>query len=212
MTVGLLEMLTVIKTIAWRLSIAILTKFRTDAKRMRLAITDGMELQILIIGTLLLGFGWTGDFIVPRLFGPRWIGVMNIYPFVALSYLTMSAFNIHSAAASVLNRNSALGLYNLISVSIFAAVAYVGVSRFGILGYGYAEVATIPAYLVMHLIIAMTIGSPDYRLIAIWWIGASIGLFWRFDIWAITAPFLALSVPVSQRKLRKYVADGMKRV
>jgi PST family polysaccharide transporter len=211
MTVGLLEMLSTIKTIAWRLSVAILTKFRSDAERLRKAVTEGMELQVLAVGTILLAFGWTGKFIVPRLFGPRWIGVMDIYPYIALSYLTIAAFNIHSATLSVINRNRGLALVCIISVTIFGGVAFSAVSKFGILGYGYAELATIPAYVVMHIVLARAIGSPDYRVAALWWFGAAIGLFWQFELWFIAVPFVVLSMPISARKLQKYFRDARKR-
>jgi len=210
MTIGLLEMLSIIKTIAWRLSVAILTKFRSDAERLRKAVTEGMELQVLTVGAILLAFGWTGHFIVPRLFGARWIGVMDIYPYIALSYLTIAAFNIHSATLSVINRNRGLAIYHIISVTIFGGVAYFAVSKFGILGYGYAELATIPAYVVMHIVLARAIGSPDYRLAALWWFGAAIGLFWQFGLWAIAVPFLVLLLPLSAKKLNNYYRAVLK--
>jgi O-antigen/teichoic acid export membrane protein len=211
MTVGLLEMLSIIKTIAWRLSVAILTKFRSDVEKLRTAVTEGMELNVLAVGTILLAFGWTGRFIVPRLFGPQWSSVMDIYPYIALSYLTQAAFNIHSATLSVVNRNRGLALYHTISVTIFGLVAYFAVARFGILGYGYADVATIPAYVAIHIVLARAIGSPNYRLAAVWWCGAAIGLFWQFQWWLIAIPFLALATPISTSKLRRYYRDARRR-
>jgi PST family polysaccharide transporter len=211
MTIGLLEMLSIIKTIAWRLSVAILTKFRSNIEKLRMAVTEGMELQVLAVGTILLAFGWTGHFIVPRLFGSRWIGVMDIYPYIALSYLTNATFAIHSAALSVINRNQNLALHNIISVATFGIVAFFSVSRFGIIGYGYAELATIPIYFVMHRVLASAIGSPDYRLAVLWWLGASIGLFWKFSSWAVVVPFVMFAMPISVRKLHKYYRDGVKR-
>lgn len=211
MTIGLLEMLSIIKTIAWRLSVAILTRIRSNVERLRTAVTEGMELNVLAVGTILLAFGWTGRFIVPRLFGLRWAGVMEIYPYIALSYLTVAAFNIHSATLSVINRNRGLAIYHIISVTIFAVVAFFAVSKFGIIGYGYAEVATIPAYIVMHIVLARAIGSPDYRLAALWWSGAAIGLFWQFGLWIIAVPFLVLLMPISLKKLRKYYRDSLRR-
>jgi O-antigen/teichoic acid export membrane protein len=211
MTIGLLEMLSIIKTIAWRLSVAILTKFRSNIERLRTAVTEGMELQVLAVGTILLGFGWSGQFIVPRLFGARWIEVMDIYPYIAVSYLTQAAFNVHSATMSVINRNRDLAIYHLVSVSIFAVTAYFSVARFGMVGYGYAELATIPAYIVMHLVLARAIGSPNYRLASLWWIGGICGLFWRLGWWAAAMPFVMLSLPISVRKLRKYVEDALNR-
>jgi O-antigen/teichoic acid export membrane protein len=211
MTIGLLEMLSIIKTIAWRLSVAILTKFRSDVDRLRTAVTEGMELQVLAVGTILLGFGWAGQFVVPRLFGERWLGVMDIYPYIALSYLTQATFNIHSATLSVVNRNRDLAIYHTVSVSLFAAITYFAVSRVGMLGYGYGELATIPAYFVMHFFLARAIGSPNYRLAVLWWFGAATGLFWQFGLWAIAMPFLVLLLPISVRKLRKYLRDARKK-
>jgi PST family polysaccharide transporter len=211
MTIGLLEMLSIIKTIAWRLSVAILTKFKSNVERLRTAVTEGMELQVLAVGTILLGFGWTGEFIVPRLFGERWLGVMEIYPYIALSYLTQATFNIHSATLSVINRNRDLALYHIVSVSVFAGVAYLAVSHFGMLGYGYAELATIPAYFFMHYFLARAIGSPDYRIAVIWWCGAAVGLFWQFWHWAIAVPFAVLLLPTSLRKLHKLIGDARRR-
>jgi PST family polysaccharide transporter len=211
MTIGLLEMLSIIKTIAWRLSVAILTKFRSDVERLRTAVTEGMELQVLAVGTILLGFAWTGEFVVPRLFGERWLAVMDIYPYIALSYLTQATFNIHSATLSVINRNRDLALYHIVSVSVFAAVAFSMVARVGMLGYGYGELATIPAYFLMHHFLARAVGSPDYRITAIWWGGVAVGLFWQFWHWAIAVPFAVLLLPVSLRKLRKLLGDVRRR-
>jgi O-antigen/teichoic acid export membrane protein len=211
MTVGLLEMLSIIKTIAWRLSVAILTRFKSDYAKLRIAITEGMELQILAVGTILVAFGWTGSFFVPHLFGARWLGVMDLYPYVALSYLTQAAFNVHSATLSVLNRNRGLALYHIISVSIFAGVAYVAVRKFGILGYGYADAATIPAYIAMHAALLRVVGSPNYRLAAIWWTGAALGLMSKFIPFGFVAPFAALTLPMSFRRLTRYVQEGFAR-
>jgi PST family polysaccharide transporter len=136
---------------------------------------------------------------------------MDIYPFIAVSYLTVATFNIHSATLAVINRNRGLAGYHVVSVGIFAVVAYFAVNRFGISGYGYAEVATLPAYLLMHWVLARAIGSPNYRLTAIWWAGAASGLFWQYSAWAIALPFLALATPISVRKLTKYYRDARKR-
>jgi PST family polysaccharide transporter len=204
MTISLLETMSVVRMIAWRLSVAILTKVGTDAKRLRAAVTEGMEVQLLAVGAIMVTFGWTGRFIVPRLLGAQWLGLMQIYPYVALSYLTIATFNMHSATLSVVNRNRGLALYNAVSVAVFAATAYIATRAFGIIGYGYAELATIPVYFLLHMVLTRIIGSPSYRLAAVWWLGAAAGLFWQFGLWTIAVAFLALLLPMSLRKLRSY--------
>jgi O-antigen/teichoic acid export membrane protein len=211
MTVSLLETMSVVRMIAWRLSVAILTKVGSDAKRLRAAVTDGMELQVLAVGAIMVTFGWAGRFIVPRLLGPQWLGLMQIYPYVALSYLTIAAFNMHTATLSVVNKNRGLALYNATSVAVFAVTAYIATPAFGIIGYGYAELATIPVYFLLHVVLTRIIGSPNYRLAALWWLGAAAGLFWQFGLWTIAVVFLTLLLPVSVRKLRGYVLLALTR-
>jgi O-antigen/teichoic acid export membrane protein len=137
--------------------------------------------------------------------------LMQIYPYVALSYLTIAAFNMHTATLSVVNKNRGLALYNATSVAVFAVTAYIATPAFGIIGYGYAELATIPVYFLLHVVLTRIIGSPNYRLAALWWLGAAAGLFWQFGLWTIAVVFLTLLLPVSVRKLRGYVLLALTR-
>jgi len=205
MTIGLLEMLSIVKTIAWRLSVSMLGRFQDDAAKLRKAVTEGMELQVLAVGTILLGFGWTGGFLVPLVFGARWAPVMDVYPYLAVGYLAAAPFNMHSAALSVLNKNRALAIAFAIHVALFFAVASICVPRYGIVGYGMGEAAAILAYVAVHMALTREIGAPDYRLAALWWGAAAIGLFWQqLGLWTIAVPFAALLAPPSVRRVLGY--------
>jgi hypothetical protein len=50
----------------------------------------------------------------------------------------------------------------------FATSAALLVTRFGYMGYGWAEVMTFPTYVVLHLYIRSAVGSPDYRPALFW--------------------------------------------
>ncbi len=205
LTVGMLEMLSIVKTVAWRLSVSVLSRIQHDAEKLRRAVTEGMELQTLAVGIVLLGFGWVGGAIIPVVFGPRWADMMIYYPFIALAYLTIATFNVHSAVMSVIDRNRDLAISFVAHIVPFAAGTWWAVRQFGTIGYGIGEMLALPAYAIMHLLLARRIGSPDYRLTALWWTAAAVGLFWGYlGIWAIAVPFAALLVPVSLRKLRGY--------
>lgn len=126
---------------------------------------------------------------------------MEIYPYVASSYLSISPFNMHSAVLSAINRNQDLIVYHTLHIAIFAGVAVFAVRAYGLIGYGYAEVATIPVHVVMRSFLARA-GSPDYRLALLWWAAAAIGLFWaQIGIWTVALPFLALLTPRSRRRI-----------
>lgn len=213
MTGGILEMLSILKTIAWRLSVAVLRRVVGDRPRLLRAVTQGMELQTLAIGTILLGFAWFGQWVIPLVFGARWLPVLDLYPYVALSYLTMAPFNMHTATLSVLDRNMPLAVYHTVHVALFAGVAAFAVPLLGLRGYGLGELATLPAYLLLHIQFARAVGSPNYSLTALWWAGVAAGLFWRdLGWWAIAVPFATLSVPAARRQIRELAQPLLRRL
>jgi PST family polysaccharide transporter len=202
MTISLLEMLSIIKTIIWRLSVAILAKVQHNRDKLRQAVEEGMELQTLAVGAILLGFGWTGAVIVPWLFGARWSGLMEIYPYLAAAYLANASFNMHSSVLSVLCRNGELAIFHGVHVALFASIAMLLVPHFGVAGYGFGELAALASYGVVHAYLARAVGSPRYLPVATWWLGIALGLFWReLGLWAAAAPFLALALPPSPARL-----------
>lgn len=205
MTAGLLDMISVIKTIVWRLSVAILARFQDDLAKLRVAVREGMELQALAIGAAMVGFAWVGPVLVPWFFGARWAPVMDIYPYVALGYFTNALFNMHSSVLSLLKRNFRVAIFHGVHVALFAGVAAIMVPKVGMVGYGYGEVAALVSYVVIHYFTARAVGSPNYMPVVVWWVGIAIGLFWRdLGWWAIAAPFVALALPPSPGRIRYY--------
>jgi O-antigen/teichoic acid export membrane protein len=202
LTVGILEMLTLARTMFWRITIAALAHFRNDTERLRRIIGEGMEIQLLAIGVLLLGFGWVGGVIVPLAFGARWLPIFSVYPFLALSYLTLTMFNMHTVALTLLNRNWLLAAFQGLNALALAVFAWFAVRAFGVVGYGYAEVGTLPTYWALHYFLARRRIAPSYHPAALWWLAAAIGLFWReLGAWAIAVPFAALLVPPSPARI-----------
>ncbi len=205
--IRLVEMLSLFKTIAWRLSVAALSRVQDSNAKLAEAMTQGMQLQMLAIAPGLLAFSWFGAYLLPLVFGARWLPVMTIYPFLALSYLTNAQFNVHSSVLYVRRRNWDVAMFHIAHVGLFAAGAWFAVQRLGLVGYGWGEVAGIGGYLVLHWCVARAVGAPSYRLSLVWWTGVTLGLFWQsLGRWAIAAPFVALMLPHSLRQLRSYTA------
>ena len=179
MTIGILEALTQVRTMLWRIAIAALARIRDEPERLRRTIGEGMEVHLLGIGALLLGFCWLGGVIVPPVFGARWLPIFRIYPYIALTYLTMSTFNMHTVVLTLLNRNWMLAAFQGLNALALATIAWFTVRLFGIEGYGYAEVGALPSYwLLLHLLARFRV-APRYSLTAVWWLAAAVGLFWR---------------------------------
>jgi PST family polysaccharide transporter len=205
MTINLLETLSVIKTIVWRLSVVILVRFQGDTEKLRRAVREGMELQALTVGTIIVGFGWFGHIIIPWLFGERWLPVIDIYPYLALGYFTNTIFNMHSSVLFLMKRNIDVAIFHMVHIVIFTTTVAFFIVPLGIIGYGVGELTALLSYAVIHFFLARIVGSPFYLPTAIWWLGIAIGLFWRdLGLWAISACFLALVVPPSPSRLLFY--------
>jgi O-antigen/teichoic acid export membrane protein len=205
LAIRLMELLSFTKTIAWRLSVAALAKVEREPRKLVEATTDGMRLQTLALGPVLIGFSWFGGYALSLVFGARWEPVMVVYPFLALSYLTNAQFNFHSSVLYVLQRNWEVSRFHIVHIVLFAVAAWICVGRWGIVGYGYGEMAALLAYAAIHRSVRQAVGSPDYGISALWWLSLAIGLFWRqLGPWAIPVPIIGLLWPPSLRQLKRY--------
>jgi PST family polysaccharide transporter len=207
LAIRMMELLSFTKTIAYRLSVAVLAKVQHEPAKLVAAATDGMRLQTLALAPVLLGFSWFGGMLLALLFGPRWEPVMLIYPYLALSYLTNAQFNIHASILYVLHRNWAVSWFHIVHIVLFAGAAWFAVARWGIVGYGIAEAVALLSYPVIHRSVRHAVGSPAYGISALWWASVTVGLFWRdLGIWAIAVPFIAVICPPSLRQIKLYYA------
>ncbi len=205
LAIRLMDLLTFSRTIAWRLSVAALARIQTRPRKLVAAITDGMRLQTLALGPVLICFSWFGAYALSAVFGARWQPVMIVYPFLALGYLTNAQFNFHASVLYVLHRNRDVALFHIVHVLLFAGAAWICVGRWGIAGYGYGEMAALLSYAVIHWRVKQAVGVPEYGISALWWLSLGIGLFWRdLGPWAIVAPVVGLLCPASLRQLKAY--------
>ncbi|HEX2939933.1 MAG TPA: oligosaccharide flippase family protein, partial [Rhodopila sp.] len=205
LAIRMLELLSFTKTVAYRLSVAVLAKVQDQPAKLVAAATDGMRLQTLALGPVLIGFSWFGGILLSMVFGKRWEPVMTVYPFLALSYLTNAQFNIHSSILYVLRRNWDVSWFHIVHIVLFAGAAWFMIGRYGLVGYGYAEAVALLSYPVIHASVARVVGSPQYGMSALWWAAVAIGLFWRdLGPWDIAVPIIALLCPPSLRQLKIY--------
>ncbi|NUQ19838.1 MAG: oligosaccharide flippase family protein, partial [Gemmatimonadaceae bacterium] len=170
LAVRVTEYLCFVKTATYRISIATLARVQTEAAKLRRALSEGMILQQLVLGPLLLGFALVGPFIISRFFGPRWSGVMSVYPFVAVGYLANALFSLHSSALYVLRHNWRVTSFHIAHILLFVSAALLCVPRYGVVGYGLAELFAIPAYLVIDRWVRGPIGALEYRNALIWFL------------------------------------------
>ena len=183
LTIRIVDVLSFVKAATWRLSIAALGQLRREASRFARIVVEGMQLQVLAVGPILVAFGVLAPMAVPRFFGARWQAVPGIYPYIALSYLANSLFNLHSSALYVLRRNWDVTLFHWAHVFLFAGAALLLVPRLGVRGYGMAEIAALPSYLVIQHLLVRQVGRVQGLVPLCWGLAFGVALFASLGHW-----------------------------
>jgi O-antigen/teichoic acid export membrane protein len=208
LAIRLAEVLGFVKTATWRIALSALAKFQGDRGRLLRAVNEGMGLQILALGPLLVAFAWVAPWLMPRLFGPEWLPVVAVFPFIAAGNLTNSMFNMHSSTLYVLKRNWEVTLFHLAHIALFGGASAFFLAKFGYIGYGWAELATIGSYAIIHHFLVKRVGTPNYTLPAIWWAGFVSALFvYQLGWWSGLGLLLVAVLPATHQKLREYVVS-----
>ena len=207
LAIRIVEVLSFVKTATWRLSIAALARLQGDRVRLGKAVSECMSLQILALGPLLVFVSWLNPWLIPLLFGQHWLPVIQIYPFIALSYLSNAVFNLHCSVLYVLQRNWEVTAFHLAHIILFAGTALVATSHFnGFVGYGWGEVAALASYAVLHVFVVQHIKSPAYRLPTIWWLALVAALFiYQLGWWSALGLVALFWMPATYQQLKYYI-------
>jgi O-antigen/teichoic acid export membrane protein len=213
LAIRIVEVLSFARSAAWRVSIAALARLQGERGKLLRAIREGMRLQILAVGPPLVIFSWIGGVVVSRIFGWEWGPVMVVYPFVALSYLANSLFNLHSSALYVMEENWDVTFFHVGHVGLFVGSAVLLVPHFGIVGYGLGEIAALAAYFIIDHFVRGRIGSIDYRLAGIWAASLGLALFegmlGKFALCGLAAVTLW---PATWRQMSAYCRDARRAI
>jgi PST family polysaccharide transporter len=212
LTIRLVEQLSFIIVVIWRVATVALARLQEDRARLVQAVTEGLSLQLMLLGPILAGFGLVVPWILPLLFGPRWLPVLEVYPFIALTYLCIAGVNLYSSALSVLRRNWQVATSNLVHSTLLAGAALLLVPHLGLSGYGWAEVVAIPSYILFIIWFQVYIGRVRYTQAGVWFIAWAIPLFsWQLGPWVWVSVIVPLIWPATRRELLQAVATVLRR-
>lgn len=175
LAIRLVEMLAFAKSVTWRLAMAALAKLENDKTRLRKSVEEGMRLQALAVGLPMAGFAIAAPVVLPLVFGKDWTPALQIFPLIAIGYLANSMFNLHSSVLYLCGKNLEVTWFHAAHIALFAGGAFLLVPYLGMMGYGWAEIAALASYIVIHIYIAKEIGSPNYT-VALGWFTISIAV------------------------------------
>lgn len=205
-SIRMVEILSFIRNATWRLSLVALARIMNDKAKLLDAIADGMEVQVLALGALLVVFASGGEQLIGVLFGPRWVPAFSIFPYIAVGVLTNSVFSLHSSALYVFQRNWDVAKFHIVHLVLFGVGAYFLISVFGLVGYGFAELVALPSYVVLHLTVRRLIGTPDYSRVAPWYFCLVLVLLLRpISLWVSFLALAPLVWPGNRQRLLFYI-------
>jgi PST family polysaccharide transporter len=206
-SVRIATLLSFAKSATWRIAMPALAKLNQDAVRLRRSITEGMRFQAVSVGLPLASFALLAPFLIPLGFGHNWTSAAKVFPFIALSYLSNAMFNLHSSVLYMLGKNMQVTWFHIVHIVLFAGSAALLVPHMGFVGYGWAEVATLPSYVIIHLFLARAVGSPSYGGPAIWYATTvCVIVLGALGVPALYFGFAALFTPLFSRKERSTLA------
>ena len=200
---------------AERLSIPVFARIQEDRARVMRALDRGTSLQLMALGPLLAGVGLGAPWVLPLLLGPSWLPALEVYPFIALSYLVGTTFGLHSSILFVMQRLWGVAAFRLVNLILFAGTALLLVPHLGIEGYGWAEVLHLPSYILLLAWFQIYVGRPISAKAGVWLIGWAIPLFsWQLGpsvwisavvplIWAETRRELTQAISLARILLKK---------
>lgn len=201
----LLDMLGFAKNTTHRISIAALSQLQSDFSRLRRALSEGIELQVLVLGPLLVAASWIGPVLFPIVFGQEWTPAMEVFPFLAIACLFNGAFNLHCSALYVLRRNWEVTVFHLAYVLVFAALSLVFLPKVGLVGYGWAEAITVITYAIAHGFLIRMIGNLNYHVAGLWVAAFGLALFsYQIGWWVAGVLGAVMLLPDSRDRILYY--------
>jgi len=140
-----------IRAAAGRIAIATLSWLRTNPGRFQATLQRALNVQILALGPLLCLFSLLAPTIVPTVMGARWSASLQVYPFVAAGVLVNALYNLQASALFVMGEQWAVLRAYLLHVFLLGCGTWLLLPRWGIRGYGGAELLACGGYAVLHL-------------------------------------------------------------
>ena len=159
------ESLGALRLAAGRIAIAVLARLQHKSEQFRSALEKALHVQVLTLGPLLCLFALSGSFVMKHIIGMRWMPSLAVYPFIAAGVLVNSVYNLQASGLFVMGKQWVVTSAFAVHVALLAGITWILVPKFGIAGYGWAELGACAGYWIIHSGTEKHL-SPSYRRLA----------------------------------------------
>jgi PST family polysaccharide transporter len=200
LTLNLMDQASFIKTVTYRIALTVLGRVQGSASRFATAVREGTMIQIFVVGIPFIGFACAARILIPLLFGSKWAGVDHVFPLVAVSYLAYVGGSLYTAGLLAKGNPWLTIAPNMMNSVLLWLAAVVLVRRFGVIGYGLAELFTIPSVMLTLMIYTISFGRQHFLVPSIWFISIAAAILAPVVSWWL---LLALVTPICIRPSRR---------
>ncbi len=194
LSLKIVQQLGIVRSATARISVAAFARVQGEPERLARALTEGMFLQIIAVGPLLCAFSLIAPFVIPLVFGPKWVQVSQIYPWLAVATMIVAIFQLHVSVLTVLAMNYQQAVAYFVRLLLLAGLSALLVARFGATGFGVAELASLPLYcFLLHHWASERVRPLYYTRAMTWLVAFSLPLFASY---LGPAAWLSLVVPL----------------
>ncbi|MCM8613609.1 oligosaccharide flippase family protein [Accumulibacter sp.] len=153
--------LTFFRSVIWRVSLSALANLQDDPERLCRAISKGVLYQVMFVGGILTFSAPLMPWIVPLL-GEKWLGVLPIYPILALTVVTNSTFSMHVAALYGNGNNTQVNHFHIANVVTVIAITVFALPLLGTSGYLLGEILALFSYFILNRHVKTHFGTVSY--------------------------------------------------
>lgn len=172
-TIRMAHQLLLLRKVIRRMSIGVMAKVVDNAAATRSALTQGMVYQALLMGAVCALFGSCATWLIPAVFGEKWLLSAQLFPLIGIATLVGAIFDLHSATLYAVAKNRDVSILNVAYIGSLWLACVVLIPPLGFWGYGVAELVALPSYFLVHRSVTKLFGSPDYSLAA-WLVATSL--------------------------------------
>ncbi|MBT9317203.1 oligosaccharide flippase family protein [Leptothoe spongobia] len=163
--VRMVAQLMLLRGVLKRMSISVMAKLTNDKPATRRALTKGMMYQALMMGLVCSGFASCASWLIPTVFGDKWLLSAQMFPLIGIATLVGAIFDLHTAVLYAVDRNHVVSWSNLAYIALLWPSCLLLTPIFGVWGYAISEILALPTYYLVHRAISKQFGSPEYHLV-----------------------------------------------
>ena len=157
------QKLLLLRAVIRNMSISVMAKLIDNPESLNRALNKGMLYLALLMGAICAGFSGFASWVIPTMFGQEWQLSAQIFPFIGLSIIISSLFDLHTAVLYADDHNQDVVNFSVIHIGLLWIGCLWFLPFFGVWGYCLAELVSLPAYYLVHRSLIKYFKFPNYN-------------------------------------------------